>query len=189
MTNDAAIIDADVLYSAALRDFLLWLADGQLFTPYWSNEIHEEWIRNLLKNRPELKRENLERTRRNMDSRFPKALVGGYESIIPTLKLPDQGDRHVLAAAIHAEAGSIITFNLKHFPKAALEPYGIEAMSPDKFVLRLIQEKANLVLIATKIHRANLTRPPKTVDEYLATLEKQKLTKTVAFLREHKTEL
>ena len=42
MTNDAAIIDADVLYSAALRDFLLWLADGQLFIPYWSDEIHNE---------------------------------------------------------------------------------------------------------------------------------------------------
>ena len=189
MINYATVIDADVLYSASLRDFLLRLACDGSFSPFWSDEIHEEWIRNLLKNRPELKRENLERTRRNMDSRFPKALVGGYESIIPTLKLPDQGDRHVLAAAIHAEADSIITFNLKHFPKAALEPYGIEAMSPDKFVLRLIQEKANLVLMVVKTHRVNLTRLPKTVDEYLATLEKQKLTKTVAFLREHKGEL
>jgi hypothetical protein len=35
----------------------------------------------------------------------------------------------------------------------------------------------------------SLTCPPKTVEEYLATLGKQGLSKTVAYLREHTTEI
>jgi predicted nucleic acid-binding protein len=180
-----AVLDACVLYSASLRDFLLRLAIRKSFAPFWSQEIQDEWTRSLFQNRSDLKRERLERTCRKMESRFPNACVRGYESIIPTLVLPDPKDRHVLAAAIHAKAEYIVTFNLGDFPKTILQPYGIEAVPPDKFVLRLIQQAPNPVLLAVKDHRLSLTRPPKTVEEYLATLEKQGLLKTVAFLREH----
>ena len=81
-----AVFDACVLYSAPLRDFVLRIAEDDLIVPYWSKEIHNEWTRNLLRNRSDLKRENLERTRRNMDTRFPLGLVEGHESIIPTLR-------------------------------------------------------------------------------------------------------
>ena len=185
----SAVYDACVLYSASLRDFLLSLVAPELVFPFWSEEIREEWIRSLLRNRPDLKRENLERTRRKMDAHFPRSLVRGYEPIIPMLTLPDPDDRHVLAAAIKAGAKYIVTFNLKHYPKTTLQAYGIEAVSPDDFVFRLIQRKSPPVLQAAKTHRLRLTRPPKTVDEYLTTLEKQGLPKTVAFLREHKDDL
>ena len=181
-----AVYDACVLYSASLRDILLRLAEFELVVPLWSEAIRNEWTRSLFRNRPELKQENLERTCRKMDSRFPCSLVQGYESILSTLQLPDPNDRHVLAAAIHAEAKCIVTINVKHFPKAALLPYGIEALLPDEFVSRLIQENPIRVLETVKYHRSSLTRPSKTVEEYLATLEKQGLFKTVAFLREHK---
>jgi hypothetical protein len=45
----------------------------------------------------------------------------------PTLTLPDADDRHVLAAAIRAEADVIVTFNLGDFPAETLKRYGIEA--------------------------------------------------------------
>jgi len=38
------------------------LALTDLFRAKWTNRIHDEWIRNLLKNRPDLKREQLEKT-------------------------------------------------------------------------------------------------------------------------------
>jgi hypothetical protein len=47
-----AVLDANILYPAPLRDFLLRLAEAELFTPRWSDDIHGEWTRNLLKNRP-----------------------------------------------------------------------------------------------------------------------------------------
>jgi predicted nucleic acid-binding protein len=181
----SVVFDACVLYSAALRDFLLRFAEGEniLVRPHWSDEIQNEWTRSLLENRPDLKRENLERTRREMDFNFPKGCVRGYKSIIPTLWLPDEKDRHVLAVAIHAKVEYIVTFNLKDFPPSSLAPYHVKAISPDDFVLRVIEYDAETVIETTARHRAYLTRPSKTVDEYLATREKQGLSKTVAFLR------
>ena len=181
----SAVYDACVIYPASLRDLLLCLAEDGLVAPFWSHDIQNEWTRSLLRDQPELRRELLERTCQQMDSHFPNGLVRGYESIIPTLTLPDPNDRHVLAAAIHAEAQCIVTFNLRDFPKAALFPYGIEALSPDEFVWRLIQQMPRTILQVVKKHRLSLLNPPKTADEYLATLEKQGLPKTVAFLREH----
>jgi predicted nucleic acid-binding protein len=183
------VLDACVLYSAPLRGLLLRLAYDDLFNPFWSLEIQDEWTNNLLQNRPDLKRENLQLTRRKMEFHFPNACVRGYESIIPTLVLPDPKDRHVLAAAIHAEAEYIVTFNLKDFPKTVLQPHGIEAVSPDEFSLRLTQRMPLAVLQSVKKHRLNLVRPPKTASEYLATLEKQGLPKTVAFLRKHEKDI
>jgi len=185
----SAVLDACVLYSAPLRDFLLRLAFAGLIDLFWSKDIQNEWISSLLKKRPELEREKLERTRREMESCFPNGLVHGYEPIIRTLQLPDPKDRHVLAAAIHAKTEYIVTFNLKDFPKSALLPYQMEAVSPDDFVLRVIEYNTKVFIETVARHRAVLTRPPKTVDEYLTTLEKQRLLQTVAFLQEHKTDI
>ena len=124
-----------------------------------------------------------------MDKHFPHALVTGYESITPTLHLPDPKDRHVLAVAIHVRVQYVVTFNLKDFPATIVQPYGIEAISPDDFVSHLIQKTPDRVLWSVKSHRLSLKRPSKTVDEYLATLEKQGLPKTVAFLREHESDI
>ncbi|MCL2305961.1 MAG: PIN domain-containing protein [Planctomycetaceae bacterium] len=184
-----AVYDACVLYSGSLRDILLHLAKVKLVHPHWSNEIHEEWIHSLLRNRPDLSQESLQLTRRRMDAEFKNSLTQSYESYLPKLTLPDLNDNHVLAVAIQKKAKYIVTFNLKDFPKKILQSYGIEAISPDEFVFQLIQESPYFALRAVKNHRLSLIRPPKTVDEYLATLEKQGLSKTVAFLREHKTDI
>lgn len=181
------VYDACVLYSASLRDLLLHIAKVKLVRPHWSDDIHEEWIRSLSRNRPDLNRESFWRTRRLMDAEFKGSLTKGYESLVPTLKLPDPNDRHVLAVAIQTHSSSIVTFNLNDFPKAILEPYGIVAISPDDFIFRFCQESPQFIFRAVKNHRLYLSRPPKTATEYLATLEKQKLPKTVAFLREHES--
>lgn len=95
-----AFLDANVLYPSELRSFLMYLALTGLFRARWSNAVHEEWISNLLKNRPDLTRQKLERTRQLMDKATLDALVEDYEDLIPGLSLPDENDRHVLAAAI-----------------------------------------------------------------------------------------
>ena len=184
-----AVLDANVLYSAPLRGFLLHLATHQEIIPFWSDEIQDEWIRNLLRNRPDLKRASLERTRRNMAVHFPEGRVWGYESIIQTLWLPDVKDRHVLAAALHAKAECIVTFNLDDFPSTVLQSYPIEAISPDEFIFRLLQKRPERIFDVVKLHRLSLTRPPKTVEEYLATLEKQGIPKTVGVLSKHRADI
>ena len=47
---------------------MLWLAVHELIRPKWTEQIHEECIRNVLRNRYDITRENLERTRRLMDA-------------------------------------------------------------------------------------------------------------------------
>jgi len=125
-----AVYDACVLYPAPLRDLLLRLALADLFRVRWTDRIHEEWIRSVLAQRPDLLPEQLGRTRDLMDRAVPDCLVTGYEGLIDTLDLPDLDDRHVLAAAIRSQAGVIVTYNLRDFPSAVLMPHGVEAQHP-----------------------------------------------------------
>lgn len=71
---------------------------------HWTDEILDETFGNLVANRPGLSPERLMVTRERMNVAVPGALVSGYEILVETLKLPDPGDRHVLAAAIAAGA-------------------------------------------------------------------------------------
>jgi len=183
------VYDACVLYPAPLRDLLMYLTGSDSVRARWTDEIHDEWMRNLLENRPDLSRAKLERTRRQMDAYVDDCLVIGYEPLIDTLQLPDPGDRHVLAAAIKAKASLIVTTNIKDFPQTVLAPYRIQAVTPDDFVLRLIGMNPREVLELIKRQRKNMKNPPLTVEQFLAMLKQQCLSKTVAFLREHENDL
>lgn len=100
MANFTAIYDACVLYPAPLRDLLMHLALTDLFRAKWTDAIHDEWTKSVLESRPDLTREQLERTRALMNIHVRNCLVTSYEDLIPSLTLPDPDDRHVLAAAI-----------------------------------------------------------------------------------------
>ncbi len=63
MSNFTAVYDACVLYPAPLRDLLMELALTDSFPARWSEKIHQEWIRNVLKNRPDLNESQLLRTK------------------------------------------------------------------------------------------------------------------------------
>ena len=178
-----AVLDANVLYPAHLRDVLLRLAAGGFYRPRWSARIHEEWTRNLLANRPDLTAEQLARTRELMERAFPDADVEGYERHEGGLAMPDPDDRHVLAAAVEAEAGEVVTWNLGDFPEVALRPLGIEAVSPDSFVGSMLEDDPDRVVAALRALRAGLHRPPITASEYLGHLERAGLTGVVAALQ------
>ena len=165
------LYDACVLYSAPIRDLLVRLALTDLFQARWTDEIHDEWIRNVLANRPDISPGSLARCRMLMDLHVTDCLVTGYEPLIPTLTLPDADDRHVLAAAIHARAAFIVTFNITDFPAPILGQFNIDAIHPDEFVTRLWEEHPDSVLEAVRLQRTGLKNPPMTAAEYLATLE------------------
>ncbi|MHB1035949.1 MAG: PIN domain-containing protein [Pirellulales bacterium] len=183
MSQFTVVFDACVLYPAPLRDLLMHLALTDLFRAKWTEAIHEEWVRSLLEQRPDLTREKLERTRDLMNAHVRDCLVSDYEDLIPVLTLPDPDDRHVLAAAIRSNADVIVTFNLRDFPPEALTRWGIEAQHPDDFVNHLLDLAPHVVCAAAKRQRENLKNPPISVDDLLAVLERQGLTQTVAGLR------
>ncbi len=170
MATLTVIYDANVLYSASLRDLFVELATTDIVEARWTEEIHDEWMRNLLINRPDIRFEQVSRTKKLMNTSVENCLVQGYEGIIPELELPDPGDRHVLAAAICSRSKFIITFNLRDFPEAALAPYDILAQHPDDFILDLLELNRQTVCKAAEKQRIRLKNPPKTPDEYLQTL-------------------
>lgn len=182
MPVPVAFLDANVLYPAELRSFLMYLALAGTFQARWSNDGHEEWISNLLANRPDLNKAQLERTRQLMDAHAPGSLVTGFEYRIEGLTLPDPDDRHVLAAAVHGEAGVIITNNFKDFPSRVLLEHKLSAQSPDDLVMTLLTADPDAVRNAAETHRMALKNPPKTVDEYLSTLALQGLVNTASAL-------
>jgi 23S rRNA C2498 (ribose-2'-O)-methylase RlmM len=49
MRIQVAVLDACVLYPPALRDLFMWLAVDMVYQPRWTNQIHDEWIRNVKK--------------------------------------------------------------------------------------------------------------------------------------------
>lgn len=187
MATLTAVYDACVLYPAPLRDLLMHLALLDVVEARWSAEIHEEWIRSVLAQRPDVTRAQLERTRHLMDAHVRDGLVSGYTALIPTLTLPDPQDRHVLAVAIHAKADVLVTFNLRDFPAQTLALFGIEAQHPDEFVTALLERDVARVCEAVKRQRATLHHPPKTAAELLQAFERCGLVQTVirlsAFVR------
>jgi hypothetical protein len=186
-SNVTVVYDACVLYPAPLRDFLMRLALTDLYRARWTNMIHDEWIRNVLKRRSDLQAVDLQRTRELMNLHVRDSLITGFEHLIPAVQLPDDGDRHVVACAIHASASLIVTFNLKDFPNQQLNQYNLAAQHPDDFIFDLLDLHPALVCEAAAKHRRSLKRPPKTSDEYLDTLLKQGLTQTVGLLRDWKS--
>ncbi|MDR2208676.1 MAG: PIN domain-containing protein [Azoarcus sp.] len=176
------IFDACVLYPAPLRDFLIRLGLSGRFRARWSRNIHEEWKRNLLLNRQDLTRAQLDRTSDLMDRAIPDGLVDGYEELIAELTLPDPNDRHVLAAAIRCRASVIVTFNQRDFPSKVLASYGVESQHPDEFAENLFDLDAAAVVTAAQRQRAQLKNPPIDVDRYLEILFRQGLVQTTKLL-------
>ncbi len=181
MSRLTVLYDACVLYPAPLRDLLVRLAKTDLFRARWTGAIHDEWLGNLLRTRPDLSATQLERTRQLMNAAVRDCLVTGYEARIANLTLPDPDDRHVLAA-IEAQAQVIVTFNLRDFPAHQLEPFGIAAQHPDDFLLRVIALNPLTVRETVEAHQQALKNPPKPPAAYLETLRKQRLPKATAAL-------
>lgn len=155
-----AVLDANVIYPAFLRDVLLRLAASNLYLPYWTARIHDEWIRNVIHNRPDLSPTAFARIRAQMDAHFAGALVTGSEALEGQFEGVHEDDRHVAAAALKAGADRIITQNLKDFPGEALQPHGIVAIHPDDFICDLIRMDPVTTRSALEAHRVGLQRPP-----------------------------
>jgi predicted nucleic acid-binding protein len=155
MTADfPVLLDACVLANQRVTDLLLRLAETpRLFLPYWSDRILDETDRALGKfGWPD---DLIVHRRQQLARHFPEASIEGFEPIEACVG-NDAKDRHVLAAAIRGKCEIIVTFNLKDFPVAALEPWNIEAHHPSKFLSSLYS--LNQALVVQRLHEiaANL---------------------------------
>jgi len=179
-----AVYDACVLYPAPIRDLLLRIAHSGMVRARWTERILDECFRSIGNRRPDLAAESLRRTRRLMCDAVPDCIVVDYERVESTLDLPDVDDRHVLAAAIRANAQAIVTFNLRDFPNRVLARFDIEAKHPDDFVLECIDLDPGAVSECAISQALALQQPPVTVQALLDTLNRLGLAQSAARLRE-----
>jgi predicted nucleic acid-binding protein len=184
-----AVYDACVLYPFHLRNVLVQCAFDGLVEARWTDDIHAEWMRNLAANSPGTPLKRLEATRDLMKAVLPDADVADYRTFIPNLSLPDPDDRHVLAAAIAGKASLVVTWNLKHFPAAALQPHGVAAISPDDFLVSLHSTYRNVLIGTVKRARQNLRRTEPSAEEFIDALRAQGLTAFSAILRRKAAQL
>jgi predicted nucleic acid-binding protein len=147
------VLDACVLIPMPLCDTLLRAAEASLYRFHTSELILEETARNLTKilvkrNKlePKLAEGKAQKRIQQMKQAFPESLIEPKKEIIKILK-NDPKDRHVLAAAIEANADRIVTSNRSDFPENSLEPYQIKAVSPDEFLVELGELSGEVKLV------------------------------------------
>ena len=79
MSTFTVILDSCVLYPSRLRSLLMRLAITGLYRARWTNLIHEEWMRNVLRDYPDVTLEQVARTRDLMDAYVLDSIVTGHE--------------------------------------------------------------------------------------------------------------
>lgn len=165
-----AVLDANVLVPMSLCDLMLRLADEGLYMPLWSVAILDETERSLIGD-VGLAAENARARCRAMSRHFPDAMVTGFAPLVPAMR-NHLKDRHVLAAAVRAEAHVIVTRNLRDFPDLALAPRGIVALSPDAFLGVIFGRTPATVVRIVAEQAAALRHPAFSAQETLAHLER-----------------
>lgn len=162
-----ALLDANILYPAYLRDALLRLAEAGVYQVRWTDQILYEMSRNAKKKVPEERHDRIDRIVAKMNQAFPEARVTGYEDLIQSMTNHPK-DRHVLAAAVTAGADLIVTSNVKHFPRSACEAYNMDVQLPDDFLCHQWALRSPEYLMGLLERWASgLSNPPYTLEALL----------------------
>jgi predicted nucleic acid-binding protein len=184
-----AVYDACVLYPFHLRNLLVQCAVDRLVDARWTDEIHDEWIRNLTANDPTIPPNHLYAARDLMNVAVPTATVKAYEAFIPSIVLPDADDRHVVAAAVAAGASVIVTWNVRDFPAAELRKHRLRKLTPDIFLTRLYDQIPDAMIAAVARARRNLRQSKVSAEDFVAALRRQKLVRFTSKIESRQAKL
>jgi hypothetical protein len=169
-----ALLDTCVLWPSLQRDVLLSLAAEGMYRPAWSSvilaELEYEEAAKLTQRGvdPAVADRRATRLIQHMRRAFNDAESTGWEGLEGTYGLPDPDDEHVVAAAVVAGAGAIVTLNIKDFP-ATLLPFGLETLRPAEFAANTVSldPHAALHAIRTIAGRTGKQGPARSVNELL----------------------
>lgn len=138
MTERPVFLDACVLYNPVARALLMGAAEAGLFQPRWSPRVLDEWRIAAARNHGLAAEDAADTAIALMQAQFPGACVSPDPVAAPVHDLPDPADAHVLAAALAAGAGTLLTFNLRDFPRRRLAALGLAPRHPDGFLWELM---------------------------------------------------
>lgn len=185
-----AFVDACALVGVLKRNMLLTLAEEGFFRIRWSAEVLDEVERALdeihaakgTPNSAAAARDQRER----MERAFEEAPVTGYEALKAVcVGVPDKDDHHVVAAALKAQAATIVTDNLKDFPDGVLADLNIEAKSTDAFIADTIELDPGRAVGAIRRMRESFKNPALNAEALLLKIEAVGLSETADTLRSY----
>lgn len=159
------LADANVLYPRVLRDYLLYAMTYGLIRVLWSTRILDELVTHLRANIAGFDQQAGQRLIAGMNGTFPNSQITATDdaaAAVAHIELPDEDDRHVLAAAVSAEVDILCTDNIKHFPPQVMAAVGIEVLSADALLSRLTQDYRTDML---NVHRTTVARLQHATDE------------------------
>lgn len=183
MSQPICVLDACVLVPPGLRDLLLSLADASLFRPVWQSTILDEVRRNGVELMIRRGRDHddaatlLSRVLQQMAMAFPDGCLED-DDWMPRLPecTNDLKDRHVVAAALAAQASHLVTENLPDFPAQSL-PQGLQAMTADDFLLEILALDPDGVLDGIGRMAARHRRPAHSVGELCELIARDSFTR------------
>jgi len=169
LTVSVVVADANVLFSRTLRDYFLYAADQGVIEIRWSQQILDEMSRNL-RERLGLSHEATDRLETLMNDYIEYALTVVAPEDLATVEQVDMDakDRHVLAAALSADADILLTDNTRHFPRRWMAAHGIELIDSARLLARLVEQHPDQMRTA---HETTVRHSPKPETGVLATLE------------------
>ncbi|WP_193141109.1 RSP_2648 family PIN domain-containing protein [Meridianimarinicoccus sp. MJW13] len=168
------LIDACVLYPTVPRALILGLAQTGWAEVRWSARILEEWRRAVLRQHPE-QAGQVTREIASLQALFPGAEVAPDAAVESGLSLPDDNDRHVLAAALAAQASDLVTFNLRDFPGRTLARHSLRPRHPDELLLEALDDRPKQVTQLAQQIVAPLCTGPVTPADLRRILKKARL--------------
>ncbi|MDX7952663.1 PIN domain-containing protein [Lichenihabitans sp. Uapishka_5] len=183
-----AFVDACTLAGVLRRNLLLSLAEAEFFRVRWSRPVLDETERAIVKmltgRQIADSDQRAKRSVAGMEAAFKDAMVADFDAFMGVCEgLPDQGDAHVVAAALKTQAVVIVTENVKHFPPAILKPLNIEARSADDFLADTIALDSGKAVAAVRRMRERFRKPDLSAELLLMNMEANGLTETVDVLR------
>lgn len=157
--------DANILYSRVLRDYVLHAMAHQLIRVRWSRLILDEAVEHLIENIEGFDAVAGERLVTAMNGAFPNSQVEMTEeatAAVADFTLIDEGDRHVIAAAVAAEATFLCSDDRTGFPPDVMARLGVEWITADALLSTLVEETPDTML---RVHRTAVSRLSGATDE------------------------
>jgi hypothetical protein len=171
------VVDANILYSAGLRNLFVWLRVKEVIHLHWTREIDDEWIRNLAKDRGTAANAFLHGVAALMKDAAPDWEVEGFESYIGRFEGVDEEDQHVAAAAYKlslevwpGQPVALVTQNVLDFKQSAFAGSAVIRYSPAGFLSRLMRESPAEVAAACEAARLMFRKPRETQANYVQRL-------------------
>jgi predicted nucleic acid-binding protein len=164
--------DTNVLFPFSLMDLLLALAEDFVIDLVLTDKLLDEQQRVIVREQHRTP-ESAKRIADIIRDGFATSFVheDAYQEHLANLDGPDPDDQHHMAAAIHANADVLLTWNLSDFPAEAPAPHGIAVSAPDPYLCALLEHYPEQIIRTVARMAAGKKRPPLTALDLVAKLE------------------